>query len=285
MQILTTAHISGDPYLPCPAHVVDVIREAEGIVTLRLRFVDPDIQDAWSFAPGQFNMLYLYGVGEVPISIASDPDRGFYDHTIRVVGRVTEGLSRLEKGATLGLRGPFGRGWPMQQALGRDVLFVSGGLGCAPTVAAINYIAARRAQFGHLIIAQGVKHPDDLIYRDHYARWARLPDTEVLLAADTAGPQWSGRIGFVTKLLQDVALDPPRTLAMMCGPEPMMRSSANALLERGMAAADIYLSLERNMQCAVGHCGHCQYGSKFVCRDGPVFPYHEIRDLFAVAGF
>lgn len=285
MQILTTAHISGDPYLPYPVHVVELIREAEDIVTLRLRFVDPDIQDAWSFAPGQFNMLYLYGVGEVPISIASDPDRGFYDHTIRVVGRVTEGLSRLEKGATLGLRGPFGRGWPMQRAVGRDIVIVTGGLGCAPTVAAINYIAARRSQFGRLTIAQGVKHPDELIYRDHYARWARVADTEVLLAADIAGPEWPGRVGFVTDLLHGIMLDPTRTLVMMCGPEPMMRASAAALLQRGVAAQDIYLSLERNMQCAVGHCGHCQYGSKFVCQDGPVFAYHEISELFAVAGF
>ena len=285
MPALTTTHINGDPYLPCAAQVLDVIREAEGIVTLRLRFVDPDIQDAWSFAPGQFNMLYLYGVGEVPISIASDPDRGFYDHTIRVVGRVTAALARLEKGATLGLRGPFGRGWPLQQAQGRDIVVVSGGLGCAPTVAAINYIAARRAQFGRLCIAQGVRHADDLIFREHYARWARLPATEVRLTADVAGPQWLGQIGPVSRLLHSTISHPARTLAMLCGPEAMLQPCIAALLQQGMAATDIYISLERNMQCAVGHCGHCQYGSRFVCQDGPVFAYADICELFGVEGF
>lgn len=285
MQRLNTVHISGDPYQPCTAHVVDVRHETDTIVTLRLRFADPDIQEAWGFDPGQFNMLYLYGVGEVPISIASDPAADYFDHTLRVVGRVTEGLARLQPGDSLGVRGPFGRGWPLQTARGHDVVIISGGLGCAPTVAAITWIAGRRSSFGRLVIVQGIRDPEDMIYAERYDRWSHLPDTQVVLAASHGGPGWPGHVGHVTDEVRTLDLRPEHTQVMMCGPEGLMRACVPLLLERGIAPGRIWLSLERNMQCAVGHCGHCQYGSLFICRDGPVFSYDEISELFHVPGF
>jgi len=275
-----------NPYLLHEAEIVDRLDEATGIFTLRLRFTDPAVHRAYDFQPGQFNMVYLYGVGEVAISIVSDPrDEQLYDHTIRVVGRVTRGLVQLQAGQYIGIRGPFGRGWPLREAHGRDVLIVTGGLGCAPTVSVINYILNRRERYGRLIIMQGVKHADDLLWRDRYAQWAQQPDTEVVIAADQGAALWPWRVGRVTDLFDNIHLNTAQTVAMMCGPEGMMRATVKQLTQQGMDEAQIYLSMERNMQCAVGHCGHCQYGGKFICKDGPVFSYPEVKELFGVKGF
>ncbi len=273
-------------YLPFEAEVVERIQESPTVFTLRLRFSDAEQHRRYQFAPGQFNMVYLYGVGEVPISIVSDPeDEHLYDHTIRSVGRVTRGLAQVEKGQRVGIRGPFGRGWPLSKAEGRDVLIVTGGLGCAPVVSVINYIISRRERFGRLTIMQGVKHSDDLLWRERYKLWSRMPDTQVIVAADKAGKQWPWREGSVIAMFDEVALAPERSLAMMCGPEGMMRAAVNRLLELGMQPESLFMSMERNMQCAVGHCGHCQYGGQFICKNGPVFAYREISDIFGVAGF
>lgn len=271
--------------LPRAARIVERIQESAGLFTLRLE-LDAAARDDYRYAPGQFNMLYLYGVGEVAISIVSDPDDGHYvDHTIRAVGRVTRGLERLAVGDRVGLRGPYGRGWPLAAAVGRDLVIVTGGLGCAPVVSVINYVARRRARYGRLNIVQGVKHSSDLIWRERYAEWRTLPDTQVLLAADAGEPLWPGHIGRVTDLFDRLHYEPARASVMMCGPEGMMRSVAQHLLAAGVAPADLWLSMERNMQCAVGYCGHCQYGDKFICRDGPVFSYDQIAPLFGVRGF
>jgi sulfhydrogenase subunit gamma (sulfur reductase) len=275
-----------NPYLLHEAEVVERIDEAAGIFTLRLRFTDPAVQHAYEFQPGQFNMVYLYGVGEVAISIVSDPrDEHLYDHTIRVVGRVTRGLAQLQTGQHVGIRGPFGRGWPLREAQGRDVLIVTGGLGCAPTVSVINYVLNRRRHYGRLIIMQGVKHANDLLWRERYAQWARQPDTQVIIAADEGVRLWPWHVGRVTDLFDGIHLEPAHAVAMMCGPEGMMHAAVQQLTRRGMDEAAIHLSMERNMQCAVGHCGHCQYGGKFVCKDGPVFSFPEIKELFGIKGF
>lgn len=275
-----------NPYLPHEALIVERIQESPSIFTLRLKFTDPEVHTQYSFQPGQFNMVYMHGVGEVAISIVSDPqDDSLYDHTIRAVGRVTRGLAKLQQGERVGVRGPYGRGWPMGGAEGRDVLIVTGGLGCAPVVAVINYVLRRRSRFGRLMIMQGVKHSDDLLWQQRYQEWARMPDTHVLVAADAAGKQWPWRIGRVTDHFDELGIDPRHTVAMMCGPEGMMRAATEQLVRRGVAETDVYLSMERNMQCAVGHCGHCQYGGHFVCKDGPVFSYAQIKPLFGVKGF
>ncbi len=274
-----------NPHRPWRARVVERIQESGTVFTLRLEFLDPEIRAGYRFAPGQFNMVYLYGVGEVAISIVSDPkDPTLLDHTIRTVGRVTNGISQLQAGDIIGLRGPYGRGWPMQEAEGRDVLVITGGLGCAPVVSVINYIAERRKQFGKLTILQGVKLPKDLIWRDRFERWIKEPNTEVLLAADKGDPSWPWHVGLVVELFDQMRLS-DHTIVMMCGPEGMMRACVDELLLRQIPEHAIYLSMERNMQCALGQCGHCQYGADFVCRDGPVFSYKQIEPLFTHSGF
>jgi NAD(P)H-flavin reductase len=240
----------------------------------------------YSFAPGQFNMVYLYGVGEIAISIVSDPEyERLYDHTIRVVGRVSKGLAQLKSGDRVGIRGPFGRGWPLDEIEGRDVLIITGGLGCAPVVSVINYIIKRRERFGRLMIMQGVKHSDDLLWQERYEQWSQLPNTHVIVAADKGDKEWPWRIGPVIHMFDELKLDPQQTVAMMCGPEGMMKAAMVHLLKQGMAEDDIFMSMERNMQCAVGHCGHCQYGSHFICKNGPVFSFNEIKAIFGVEGF
>lgn len=272
--------------LPDVAEVVRRTQESPSVFSLGLRFVDAERRAAYRYRPGQFNMLYLYGVGEIPISVVSDPTADeVLEHAIRSVGRVTRGFAALQPGDRIGIRGPFGRGWPLDAARGRDLLLVTGGLGCAPLVSVINQVAARRAEFGRVAILQGVKHMDDMIWRDRYAAWGALPDTQVLLAADVAGDGWSWHVGLVTDLIDQVRFDVRNALTMICGPEPMMLGTLRKLMAMGVAEAQMWVSLERNMQCAVGHCGHCQFGAKFVCKDGPVFNYPQIRERLGVKGY
>lgn len=273
-------------HLPHEAEIIERIQESPTIFTLRLRFTDPEVHRAYRFMPGQFNMLYLHGVGEVPISIVSDPeDEHMYDHTIRMVGRVTRGLARLQVGERLGIRGPFGRGWPVAEAEGRDVIIATGGLGCAPVVSVINYVLRRRERYGRLVIMQGVKHAADLIWRQRYEEWSRLPDTQVLLAANQGGPGWPFRVGHIPVLFDEAHIVPERSIVMMCGPEGMMRAVIADMSRRGLPEEALWLSMERNMQCGAGRCGHCQMGGKFVCQDGPVFRYPEVKALLGVKGF
>ena len=275
-----------DPYLPHATVIRARRQESPTIFTLDLSFNDPAIQQSFSFSPGQFNMVYLYGVGEVAISISSDPDNtALLSHTIRAVGRVTKAMQHLTEGDEVGVRGPYGIGWPLQEARGKDIVIVTGGLGCAPTVSVINYILARRSNYGAIKIFQGVKHSDDLIFRQQYARWQQYPNTEIFIAADKAGPKWPWTVGYVTDLINSLQLNPNNTVAMMCGPEGMMHAAVLALVDQGVSENDIYLSMERNMECGIGQCGHCQYGGLFICKDGPVFAYSRIKALFSVPGF
>ncbi|AHE97960.1 FAD/NAD(P)-binding protein [Thioalkalivibrio paradoxus] len=274
------------PDRPVEVEVVERIEETPTIYTLHLRFTDPEIEREYRCQPGQFNMLYLYGVGEIPISIVSDPDvQGPVEHTIRSVGRVTRGMERLKVGDRMGLRGPYGRGWPLEEAEGRDVVFVTGGLGCAPLVSLIRYVIERRERFRRIVILQGVKHTDDLIWRRQYERWEMLSDVQVLLASDVGGPNWPYSVGKVTVLFSQAAIDPERSIVMLCGPEIMMKSSIERLLALHVPPEAIWLSIERNMQCGIGHCGHCQLGPYFVCHDGPVFHYPALRPWLGVTGF
>ncbi len=274
-----------NPYLPREAEIVERTDESPNTFSLHLRLTDGR---PYSFEPGQFNMLYLHGVGEVPISVVAGDGTAqepILTHTIRALGRVTHGLAALGVRDRIGLRGPFGRGWPMHAAEGRDVVVVTGGLGCAPSVSIVHHILSHRERYGRLSILQGVKHADDLIWRPQYDAWAALPDVRVLLAADVAAPGWEGHVGMVTTLFEHLELTPQRTIAMLCGPEMMMRASAQGLAARGLSEEAIFLSMERNMQCAVGHCGHCQIGGHFVCRDGPVFAWPTLRALLGVRGY
>jgi len=270
-------------WIPYPAEVVEKRREALRVYTLRLRIRDEAVRRAYRFRPGQFNMIYAFGVGEVPISIVSDPDESEYlDHTIRDVGKVTDALVGLKNGATVGVRGPYGSWWPLEEARGKDVVIVTGGLGCAPVVSVINYVANRRDRYGHLKIFHGVKTPKDLLYRARFRAWQKHPDTEVYLTVDHPDREWKYKVGVVTNLFRQVRIDARKSAVMMCGPEVMMKSAVRDLLAQGLSADRIYLSLERNMKCAIGFCGHCQYGPRFICKDGPVLRFDQIRDWFGI---
>lgn len=273
-------------YLPDDAKIIERIQESATIFTLRLQLTDQKRQKQFAFYPGQFNMLYLYGVGEVAISIVSDPENDqFFDHTIRVVGRVTHALAKLVKGEHVGIRGPFGRGWPLKTVHKKDILIVTGGLGCAPTVSVINYIMQRRDQYGTLKILQGVKHSSDLIFSDRYKIWQQIAQTEIIIAADKSDPGWPWHTGRLIERFNQLEINAKNTVAMMCGPEAMMAIAIQSLLQKKMVEENIFLSMERNMECAVGHCGHCQYGGLFICKDGPIFAYPQIKELFGKAGF
>ncbi len=277
---------NNNPYLPFVARVLENRAETANIFTLRLQLKDPQLAEQYAFKPGQFNMLYMPGVGEVPISIVSDPqDKHIIDHTIRAVGRVTRVLQQLEAGDEIGIRGPYGSSWPMEQIKQQDVLIITGGLGCAPVVSVINYIVKRRSDFGHLVIMQGVKHSNDLIWKEQYQQWAALDNTQVALAANQTTPGWNWSSGFVTDLFDEVCFNPENSIAMLCGPEIMMSATVRELLQRELQETQIWLTMERNMQCALGHCGHCQLGSRFICKDGPVFNYPVVREWFFREGF
>lgn len=274
-----------NPHLPWQAEITKLAFDSPHIFSFWLRLTDPDAAQHYSFQPGQFNMLYLHGVGEVAISVVSDPESpDLIRHTIRVVGRVTEALSKLTVGDQLGLRGPYGRGWPMEQAKGKDVVVVTGGLGCAPVVSAIHQLLANRADYGRLFIVQGVRHTDDLIWREQYQQWMEQPDTEVRLAADGGEAIWPHHQGSVMPLLDDLSFRPEQSVALLCGPEGMMRAAAEHLCKLSMPDSSIFLSMERNMQCALGLCGHCQYGADFICREGPVFCYPDIAQRLTQRG-
>ncbi|QQE89212.1 FAD/NAD(P)-binding protein [Azotobacter chroococcum] len=269
-----------DPFLPQPWRVERRRRELIGAVTLELAPLAGARPD---FAPGQFNMLYVFGVGEVAISLSGDAERGTtFVHTLRNVGAVSGALTALQVGASVGVRGPFGRGWPLAEAEGADVLLVAGGLGLAPLRPALYAILARRERYGRVVIMVGSRSPEDILYRRELEHWRRRSDLEVLLTVDHADADWRGHVGVVPALIPHAGLDPAETLALVCGPEVMMRFTANALLAAGIRPERIHLSMERNMKCAVGQCGHCQFGPFFVCKDGPVLRYDRIGTILAV---
>ena len=274
-----------NPFLIHPATIVERKQEASDIVSFRLRLNDSKIRKGFRFQAGQFNMLYVFGVGEVAISIVSDPgEPEFLDHTIRIVGRTTHVMGPMDAGDALGIRGPFGQGWPMEEAKGKDVLVVTGGLGCAPVVGAIEYMFRRRDQYGTIKILHGVKAPQDLLYRERFDVWRTHPDTEVYLTSDEPGKTWHYHIGVVTELFDEVTLEPDRTLVMMCGPEIMMRVAMNVLTHRGLRPDQMYVSLERHMECGIGLCGHCQLGPFFLCKEGPVMRLDKVMPFLGKSG-
>lgn len=274
-----------NPYLIHPATIMERIREADSIHTYRLRLNDEETRRNFRFTAGQFNMVYLFGVGEVAISIVSDPEQPErLDHTIRSVGRVTSAIAQLQAGETLGIRGPFGQGWPLHAARGHDVVIVTGGLGCAPVMGAIEYIFRRRLHYGSVKIIHGVKSPRDLVFHERFEAWSKRPDTEVLLASDRPDKTWRYHVGVVTELFERVSIDPPKTMVLMCGPEIMMRLGVPILMRRGIPATAIYVSLERHMECGVGLCGHCQMGPYFLCKEGPVMRYDLIEPWLGRVG-
>jgi len=261
--------------------VTRVRKETYDTSTVDLAHVDHG--GGLAFEPGQFNMLYVLGIGEVPISISGDPARSErLVHTIRAVGAVTRALTAARKGGVVGVRGPFGAPWPVEAAAGRDVVIVAGGIGLAPVRPILHRVLAARARFGRVVLLYGARTPADLLFTADLERWRSRFDIEVEVTVDAADRTWRGNVGVVTTLLGRAPFDAARATAFVCGPEVMMRFVAIELKRRGMAADDVYVSMERNMKCAVGLCGHCQLGPYFVCKDGPVFPLPRVQRFFTI---
>ncbi len=268
-----------DPMVPRLFKVRRKWREARDIFTIEL---SPD-EGTHPFSAGQFNMLYLFGTGEVPISISGDPARPeVLLHTIRTLGAVTRALQRLKTDDLVGVRGPFGNPWPVDEAEGGDVVLVAGGLGLAPLRPVLYTLLARRRSYGRIALLYGARKPEDLLFKRELERWRGRFDLDVEITVDIATGDWLGNVGVVTKLIPGVPFDPLSSVAMVCGPEVMMRFTVKELLRHGLAEERIFLSMERNMKCGLGLCGHCQFGPLFVCRDGPVFQYSRIKELFRV---
>lgn len=267
------------PMVPQIAHVRRRRHDAPDAWTLELEM---ESRAHFAYAPGQFNMLTAFGVGESAISMSGDPATGPLIHTIRAVGPVSRALAELGPGDPIGVRGPFGVGWPMTQAAGKDIVLVAGGLGLAPLRPAIYRILGERELYGSVTLLFGARRPDDILFRHEVESWRARFDIDVDVTVDHAPSDWRGHVGVVTTLISRLELDPAKSLAMICGPEVMMRFVALALVDRGIAEIDIYLSMERNMKCAIGHCGHCQLGPTFICRDGPVFTYERLKRLLTV---
>jgi len=266
------------PWAPQPYFVQRVKRETQDTYTLELR---PTEGEAMHFLPGQFNMLYVFGVGEVPISISGDPlNRRTLVHTVRDVGAVTKAICKMKPGDMLGVRGPFGAGWPVELALGCDVVVVAGGVGLAPVRPIIYHILANREKYGDVVLLYGARTPGDMLYEKELEHWRGRFDLEVAATVDSADAGWHGHVGVVTKLIPRAGFDADEAIAMVCGPEVMMRFTIRELQGRGLTDEQIYVSMERNMKCAIGFCGHCQYGPHFICKDGPVFRYDQISGLF-----
>jgi NAD(P)H-flavin reductase len=267
-----------DPMTPRIARVRRRWRDGPDVWTLDI--ADPDEA---AFAPGQFNMLTVFGMGEVPISVSGSPDEaGRLIHTIRAVGPVSTALTRLKRGDAVGLRGPFGTAWPTEAARGRDVVVVAGGLGLAPLRPALYRLLAERQRHGKLVLLYGTRDPAGILFRKEIEDWRRRLDVEIEVTVDRADRSWRGHVGVVTTLIPHVTFDPANTTAMVCGPEIMMRFAIAALGDAGIAPEAIFLSMERNMKCAIGLCGHCQFGGDFICRDGAVFPYDRVRARLGV---
>lgn len=267
------------PMVPARYRVTSRVVETADTVTLGLGAADEPIDDP---QPGQFSMLYAYGAGEVPISVSACPTaEAEVRHTIRAVGATTRALARLEPGAMVGVRGPFGVGWPVTVAEGGDVLVVGGGIGLAPLRPVVHQVIRERQRFGQVAILIGARTPADVLYQDEFDHW-RLHDLDVGVTVDAAGRGWTGSVGLVTKLLERRPIRYGSVTSFLCGPEIMMRNVARSLIDRGGDPATIMVSLERNMHCAVRLCGHCQLGPRFLCSEGPVLSWADASPLLAV---
>lgn len=267
--------------IPKTRKVKRVIRETRDTFTLCVEH-DAD-EPGKSFLPGQFNMLYAFGAGEVPISISGDPAKpDLCHHTIRNVGTVTRALAKLKAGGTVGVRGPFGRSWPVSASKGSDIVIIAGGIGLAPLRPALYALLAERDQFGEIILLYGARTQEDLLFTKEFERWRGKYGVQVRVTIDSAGRSWKGNVGVVTTLFPGVQFDPANTVAMICGPEVMMRFSVQELKHCGVEERNIYVTMERNMKCAIGFCGHCQFGPAFICKDGPVFSFDRISPFFGI---
>lgn len=294
-----------NPWVSYSARIETMTVEGPDITTYGLRLTNPKEHAAFNFLPGQFNMLYVPGVGEIAIGVSQRPTSNqTLDHTIRLAGRVTNALAKIGIGGTIGLRGPFGVPWPVLQAVDQDVLVIAGGTGLASVHAAVEYLLNHRDQYRRITLLYGGRDPQSLLYQHEYSGWRdRGLEIELTVDRDTSAPTslnpgnpnaanqsttdnpWRGHIGVVPQLLDRLKpMNPENTTIFCCGPEVMMRYTIRSAVARGIPKSNFWVSLERHMQCAIGLCGHCQMGPEIICRDGPVFRIDHVEPLLAVEG-
>jgi len=265
-------------YIPHPAIIESIQRESFDTKTFTLAFEDKDLADSFDYKPGQFVQVSLLGVGEAPISISSSPSRsGLLSLTIRAMGKLTQSIHRLEPGDRIYIRGPYGNSFPLEEAAGKDLYFIAGGIGLPPLRSVINSVFDRRRDFGRIRILYGAKTPDELCFKDELQIWKKIDDTEVLLTVDTSHENWQGNVGVVTTLWNKTDMATSYGVAYVCGPPIMLKFVIEKLLTSGFKDENIYVTLERYMKCGIGKCGHCNIGEKFVCTDGPVFTYSQLK--------
>jgi len=266
--------------------VLDRVEETQDTFTLTLRHGGAESEARRFYdalRPGQFNMVYVPGSGEVPISISAIPDSlDRVVHTIRSVGTVTEKLKRIGPGGRVGIRGPFGTAWPVDRASGKNVIVVAGGIGLAPLRPVIHELIANRSRYKQVMILYGARTPGELLFRNEIDDWTKRSDLSVTLTVDRADSQWNGHVGVVPRFIALFDFDPSESIALVCGPEIMMQFTVRALESKGMTDESIYVSMERNMKCGIRLCGHCQYGPHFICENGPVFAFSEIQNYFGI---
>lgn len=268
----------GSIYVPSPARIVKI----EQMTALEKLFtVELPAGQSLGHEPGQFVEVSLFGIGEAPISITSSPSRsnGTFELCVRKVGDVTTALHNLPVGATIGVRGPFGHGFPVEQMRGKDILFAAGGLGLAPARSLINQVLDERASFGRVIILYGAKNPSELLFRDELEVWAGRQDVEFHLTVDRPDATWTGHVGVITTLFKLVTVSPRNTVAVTVGPPIMYRFVLMELLSKGIPENQIWMSLERRMKCGVGKCGHCQINNLYCCQQGPAFTYAQVKGI------
>ncbi len=275
-----------DPMIPALYRLESYVKETSDTFTITLApagtadEIEAANHEQLNAAPGQFNMLYVFGMGEVPISIsAGASENRLLTHTTRAVGNITKAMFALSAGDIVGVRGPFGTCWPVDAAKGKDIVLVAGGIGLAPLRPVILELMARRSEFGKVVILYGARTPKDIIYKGNLKEWKNQPGVELCVTVDRGTKAWRGSVGVVTRLIPQISFDPANAIAMLCGPEVMMRFTVDALKKRGLSGNDIYISMERNMKCALGLCGHCQFEQHFICKDGPVFTHERVASL------
>ena len=276
---------STDPMLPNWAEIIKIKEEAPLVKTYWLKFTDPEVQKNFSFKPGQFNLLTVPGYGEAAISISSfDTDKGEIGHTIRLSGNVTNAIDRLGVGGKLGLRGPFGSAFPLEELKGKDIYIAAGGIGLPPLRPAIYHIMNHREDYGRVAVIYGARTPEDLQFTEEYDTW-EANGIEMMVCVDSCGDDWTGLVGVVPMLFYNLRIDGKKGALLTCGPEIMMHFAAYEAIARRVPRERIFVSLEKNMKCGFGSCGHCQLGPYFVCKDGPVFSYEQIGPYLEVEDF
>jgi sulfhydrogenase subunit gamma (sulfur reductase) len=269
-----------NPYRPHPARITSIIDLTPNEKLFELRLIDDEVRHAFRFASGQFVELSIFGVGEAPVSISSAPSKqGFIELCVRSAGDVTGAMHKKQCGDIVGLRGPFGRGFPFDEMKGNDILLVAGGLGIAPLKSLINHIHDTRSEFGDVTILYGSRTPSEILFRRQFEMWQHRDDFDLILTVDRADEGWTGEVGLVTKLFDDLDIDPTSTYGAICGPPVMYKYVIAEMRKKAMDVDKIYVSFERRMRCGIGKCGHCGVGHQYACIDGPVFNYWEAMNL------